>query len=251
MTEALTDAQREFLECLPATTAEVVEELGIKRTSVKDRRDGVRDKGVELDFDQSTHVWSIASDDVEDGRDTTLPDLEDVDAEGDPDESELTDRERVIATELQTGATVDELTERLDERASIVTEHIRDLKRQGWPVYIDDAAQHVAIEGDHTLRSSEHKGTRTRKANRWWERTHNALVREFRALETPDARLEATDGHEDWVTHLTDLHAGDRVRNDAGDVVYSTEEIPAIVDYITTRASSRTSTPGWTSNTSA
>ncbi|WP_049979376.1 hypothetical protein [Halolamina rubra] len=235
MTEALTDAQREFLECLPATTAEVVDELGIKRTSVKDRRDGVRDKGVELDFDQSTHVWSIAGDDVDTQGDDTpaLPDLEDVDAKGDPDESELTDRERYVARELQTGATVESLADDLDERESIVVEYLRDLKRQGWEVYVDETAEHVAIEGDHTLRSSEHKGTRTRKANRWWESRHNALARRFKALDDPTAELEATPGREDWVTHLTDLHAGDYVRQDDGEVVYKTAIVPDVIDYTT------------------
>jgi hypothetical protein len=35
------------------------------------------------------------------------------------------------------------------------------------------------------------------------------------------------------VTHLTDLHAGDRVRNDSGTVVYETDEIPDVIEYIT------------------
>jgi hypothetical protein len=152
-------------------------------------------------------------------------------AEADP--AELSDRQRLIASQLQTGSTVAELADELGARESIITEHLRDLKRQGWQVYVDETASMVAIEGDHALRSSEHKGTRTRKANRWWESSHNALVRQFRGLDTPDTQLTATAGKEDWVTHLTDLHAGDKVKNDNGTVVYETDEIPAVVDYIT------------------
>jgi hypothetical protein len=100
-------------------------------------------------------------------------------------------------------------------------------------VYVDETAGHVGIESDRPLRSSEHKGTRTRKANRWWEQTHNALVRGFRALDTPDTPLASSDGGEDWILHLTDLHAGDRVRNDEGEVVYSTAQVPSLIDYIT------------------
>jgi len=235
----LTDKQREVLGLLPASTGEMSDKLGVEPTSLEDRRNAIKRKGIPLKYDRGTNLWyiedehDVGADEGEEEDVPDLPDLSDVDADGDPDAEDLTNRERVIVHELQTGTTVEDLTDELDERPSIVTEHLRELRRQGWDVYIDESAEHVAIEGDHALRSSEHKGTRTRKANRWWERTHNGLVREFRALDTPDARLEATDGHEDWVTHVTDLHAGDRVRNDAGDVVYSTDEIPSIVDYIT------------------
>jgi len=146
---------------------------------------------------------------------------------------ELTGRERVVVSELQSGATLAELADELDERESVVTQHIRDVKQQGWQVYIDEESETVAIEGDQPLRSSEHTGTRTRKANKWWELSHNKLVREFRGLSTPTAEMDGTTGNEDWVTHLTDLHAGDIVRDDNGDVVYETADIPDVVEYVT------------------
>jgi len=227
-----TERQAEFLNALPATTRALAEDLDISRSAVFDLKARTVNAGANVQFDEDESVYYLP-----DGTPDTVanaPDLSDTPVAGeDPDPSDLTDRERVIVSELQTAATVDELSERLDERESIVTEHLRDLRKSGWRVYVDETAGHVAIEGDQPLRSSEHKGTRTRKANQWWELSHNALVREYRNLPTPDADLSATSGNEDWLLHMTDLHAGDRVRDDDGTVLYSTDDIPAIIDYIT------------------
>lgn len=159
--------------------------------------------------------------------------LEDVARGDDPDPEELTSRELFIATKLQQGTTIEGLVDELDTRPAVLTEHLSQLKRQGWSIYFDESADMVAIEGDNVLRSSEHKGTRTRKANRYWEMRHNELVREFRGLELPDTGFSAEPGNEDWVTHLTDLHAGDLVRTEDGTVIYQTEDIPDVIRYIT------------------
>jgi hypothetical protein len=242
----ISQAQREYLQALPATDADAAEALDKAEGSLRRLRYQLRQAGFEFvirhsvhhvdhtpadyDTDADTNTDTLTSED----EDTDHPDLDVVaPADAEPDPSDLSDRQKLIAHELQTGSTVTELSDTIDEREAIVTEHLRDLKRQGWQVYHDDTADMVAIEGDHSLRSSEHKGTRTRKANRWWESTHNALVRQFRGLSTPEADTGGSHGSEDWVTHLTDLHAGDRVRNDTGTVVYETDEIPDIIEYIT------------------
>jgi len=238
-TPDLSDAPslRRLLELLPASTGEISEELDVAYTTVENYRNRIQDThGIPLEYDSGANEWrrGDGEDDTTDEPDLPdLPDLSDVEAGDEPDPSDLTEREEYLVGELQTGATVDGLADDIGTRPSVVTQHLRDLKRQGWQVYIDESAGHVAIEGDHLLRSSEHKGTRTRKANRWWELRHNELVREFKRLQTPDAELDATAGHEDWVTHLTDLHAGDRVRRDDGTVVYETAEVPDVIDYIT------------------
>jgi len=228
----LTDAQREYLDALPQDSyATWADALGRGKSSVGEMAQRLVEKDLVAKRD-GQWVQIAEADTTTD----SLPDLSGTDLGDDPDPNDLTDREAYIARELQTGATVDDLADELGERPSIVTQYLRDLKRSGWQVYIDESAGHVAIEGDHLLRSSEHKGTRTRKANRWWELRHNELVREFDALQTPETDLTATSGHEDWVLHLTDLHAGDRVRRDDGTVVYQTEDVPAVIDYVTEQA---------------
>ena len=249
----LSEQQAAVLELIDGdrTRKEIAAELDVQPTTVEYHMSRLSEKGwsFEYDRDGKRYEWRVTETPAnvdtdedeafewvgEEDHTDALPDLSDtpVDGSAEPTAEDLTDRERVLVGELETGATLPELTDRLDERESIVTEHLRDLRRSGWRVYVDETAGHVGIESDRPLRSSEHKGTRTRKANRWWEQTHNALVRAFRALDTPDAPLASSDGGEDWVLHLTDLHAGDRVRNDEGDVVYSTEQVPDLIDYIT------------------
>jgi len=235
----LTSRQREVLNEYPGTRQAIADALGVTPSAVEDHHAALVERGFTFECDRSAgYRWDVTGTpewyDGDGGEgEADLPDLSDVPLGDDPEEGDLTDRETYIARELQTGATVDALADDLDERGSVVVQHIRDLKRQGWNVYIDDSAHHVTIEGEHTLRSSEHTGTRTRKANRWWEATHNQLVKEWKGLDlsTPDVSLQR--GNEDWVTHLTDLHAGDEVRNYSGDIVYRTELIDDIVEYVT------------------
>jgi hypothetical protein len=236
----LTERQRTALETLPANKHRLADALDLDSPhSAKGYIERLRRKGLEIEYDHAEDEYRHTgpTEAFLDAQSDTPPDISDEPvADADPDPEALTDREAYIVGELQTGATVPGLADELDERPSVVTQHLRDLRRQGWRVYRDDSAGHVAIEGDHLLRSSEHKGTRTRKANRWWELRHNELVRRFKSLSTPDTDLDATTGHEDWVCHLTDLHAGDRVRRDDGTVVYETSEVPAVIDYVTEQA---------------
>ena len=230
----LTAGQRRFVEAHPNTRQGLLEELDISPSRVRAYRAECREEG--YGFEQIDGEWNVVppedtapSEDTED----TDPEWAAIEPEGTPDPSELTDREKYIARELQTGSSIDELTDDLNTRTSVVTQHLRDLRKQGWRVYQDDTTDTIAIEGEHELRSSEHIGTRTRKANRWWEMQHNGLVRAFRGLDTPSTSLDHTSGDEDWITHLTDLHAGDEVRDENGNIRYSTKKIPDVVDYIT------------------
>lgn len=245
----LTERQATLVDALPAESlTELARKLDVEKTTVEGYVNRINRKDDYLvAFDHSNREWRLedapdrdAQEALEEATDDgarRLPDLEGVEAEAeDPSPEDLTKREEYILRELQTGTTLPELTEDLDERETVVETHLRDLKREGWRVYIDETAEHVTIEGDHALRSSEHKGTRTRKANRWWEQRHNQLVREFRSLDTPEATLDADAGHEDWVTHMTDLHAGDRVRREDGTIVYETAIIGDVIDYITERS---------------
>lgn len=230
----LTDKQAAFLACLPASTKEIADHLGVQGTTVEGYRERIREKGVGLEYDNDANQWYLSDGEYEVAEE--LPDLSETERGDDPDPDDLTDRERYIATQLQTGATLSELADELGERPTVVTQYLHDLKRSGWRVYVDESAGHIGIEGEHTLRSSEHKGTRTRKANRWWELTHNAIERHWKSLEPTPANLVAEPGNEDWVTHITDLHAGDVVRDYAGEIVHETDDIPPLVEYISSQS---------------
>ena len=244
----LTERQRDVLQRYVDgdTTPEIAEALGVAPTTIETHRRALQNAGVPLEFDHATNTWRV--DGTEDGldlpdavtpadlfggggeseEDTEVPvdlDAVDVDPEAEPDPSELSDRQRVIASDLQTGATLDELAEDVDERLPIIVEHVRDLKRQGWSIYHDDTADRYALADDtHTVRSSEHIGTRTRKANKWWERTHNRLQRNYGSLkDVPDVDQGDDSAGESIVFELSDLHIGDEIRRPSDNVeVYNT-----------------------------
>lgn len=157
-------------------------------------------------------------------------------SDAEPSENNVTETERFILSELQEGTTVDELSNSLDKKKSIVNTHLSDLRRDGWEIYRDETSKLVTLHGDHAVRSSEHKGTRTRKANRWWEKRHSRLVQEFKALDTPTAEKDHSTGSEDWVHLLGDVHAGDKVKTPDRTNVYGKETIPRLINYDTRKS---------------
>lgn len=242
----LSERQREVLAQYPGTRKEIAATLDLSPSTIEDHQRTLEEKGFEFECDRSdnyrwtitgTPEWYDQSDSFEwvgEQETVDLPDLSDTPiAETQPEPDDLSDRERVIVSELQTGADPESLETTLETSREVLTAHLRDLRKSGWQVYVDETANQIALAGDHALRSSEHKGTRTRKANKWWEIRHSKLVREFAGLEPPTFDASTEPDNEDWILHITDLHAGDRVRNDAGEVIYSTEDIPDVVDYIT------------------
>lgn len=226
----LSDRQAKILDLLPASTPELAEYFDITPSTMRYHLRPLKNHDIIRKVDDEY----VAS--VDNASDPDPEPFADVDPEdADPDPSDLSDRQRVIADELKTGATPEALADALGEREPIIDAHLRDMKQRGWAIYRDDTTGEFVLEGDHALRSSEHKGTRTRKANRWWEKRHNHLVREYKHLSEPSAPLPA-DHSEDWVLHVTDTHAGDRGRMDDGTVVYNINTVERIIDYITERS---------------
>ncbi|PHQ44675.1 hypothetical protein DJ68_17395 [Halorubrum sp. C3] len=126
-TPEFTDRQREFLSYLPATSKEIADKMGISNRGVRDHRENVEDKGVDLDYDETTHIWSRA-DDPGGQEDTTLPE--------EPDPSDLTERERYILHQLQTATDTEELAEarrgRRPERAGHRDVSQSERRRRHW-----------------------------------------------------------------------------------------------------------------------
>ena len=137
----LTERQREYLATLPASVSETAEEMGIKKTSVQGHRERVRNRGVDVQFDEDSQVWYIG-----------------------------------------------------DERAP-------KLRRV----------------------STKAKQAKTRKANELIEAEESVLLRRLRASEPlePDDP-QASDG-EAFVAAIGDLHFGDVVEGERGDVLYDME----------------------------
>lgn len=228
------------------TAADVADRFDVADSTARQWIADLRDLGFSLEYDPVENAYQIAHEDrlreVADlDADTTDDDPfeyanpEDPEADNsEPAYDDLPDRQQYIVDILSGEAvTRAELADDLGVPTEFVDAHLADLRRSGWSIYRDETADTVRIESDRALRSSEHIGTRTRKANRWWELRHNDLVRRFRSLERPTATQTPTDEGQDIVLHLTDIHMGDRVRDDEGRELYNADLAEAVVDYIT------------------
>jgi len=145
----LTAGQRRFVEAHPNTRQGLIDELDISPSRVRAYRAECREEG--YGFEQVEGTWNVVPPEDTDPSEDTDPEWAAIEPEGTPDPSELTDREKYIARELQTGSSIDELTDDLSTRKSVVTQHLRDLRKQGWRVYQDDTTDTIAIEGEHEL----------------------------------------------------------------------------------------------------
>lgn len=56
----LTNRQQDFVACLPASTVDIADAMGIRPTSVEDHRNAIKDKGVDLRYDRDANVWFLA-----------------------------------------------------------------------------------------------------------------------------------------------------------------------------------------------
>jgi len=246
--DELTERAAEYLDRIVGggeTTPATCEAMDVSPRTVRYYREQLREAGIPLtSTDDDPPIWHRADSEPPDATGDAAAESDEPLAEDwretpvaadDPSPRDLTERERYIATELQTGASVEELAEDIGTRPTVISQHLRDLRGQGWQVYFDETTEDVVIEGDTALRSSEHTGTRTRKANRWWERRHNELVRQFKGQDAPTAELSDA-GDEDIIIHLTDVHAGDEVHTPDLTNVYNIDTVGRIVRYVTDKA---------------
>ena len=130
----LSDRQRDLVDLLPATTSAIATTLDIKPTTVESYRNAIKDKGYPLQYDRPSNRWYL------DGEHE--PDTDDADAESDdgPSESDLSERERYIVRQLQTGASKDALAEDLGVIPPVVDTYLNELDTKGWRVYHDEEA---------------------------------------------------------------------------------------------------------------
>lgn len=219
----LTENQERVVELLPANKTEIANELNRSPNTAKGYIERIRNAGYTIDYDASRG---------EKGEYVPGDDLQSL-FNGDEERGELNEREEFIYRSLPKSE--DALVEDLGISEKAVQAHLESIEEKGWPLEGDDAGNWLGLDQDH-LRSSENKGQRTREANEWWQKRHDYLHHEFQTLEWPRHQRNATKGNEEWVTHMTDLHAGDVIRREDGRVVYETDDIPNVVDYITSRS---------------
>lgn len=204
-----------------ASKHDIADHLDISPHTAKSHIRALRKHGVDVRYHASEKEYFVHS-------------LSDVDLVGPTTTREdLEEREEYIYRRLP--ESVDTLAADLGVAPAVVEAHIDTIVEKGWHVDDDGAGNYYGTDHDH-LRSSEHKGTRTKKANAWWQKTHDKLAHEFQQLDWPSTETVATPGHEDWVLHFTDLHVGDEHLAGDGSEVFTTDTVPDIVEYVTERS---------------
>ncbi|MGQ3723533.1 hypothetical protein [Natrialba aegyptia] len=81
--------------------------------------------------------------------------------------------------------------------------------------------------------STKHKGTKTREANELIEAEESVLLRRLRRTDPLQTPAHEDPGVESFVAVLSDLHFGDLVEDDRGNVVYDVETARACVETFT------------------
>jgi len=136
---------------------------------------------------------------------------------------ELTDRQQEYLATLP--ASVAETAEKMGIKKTSVQGHRERVQKQGVTLGYDEDANVWYIEDEREAKlrrvSTKAKQAKTREANELIEAEESVLLRRLRASEPLEPEEPDTDGDgEAFVAALGDLHFGDVVESERGDVLY-------------------------------
>ena len=138
-----------------------------------------------------------------------------------PDLSDTPSQEAVVR---ELPASAETLAGALNVSDSTVRDHIAALRDKGIAVEYDRAAgqYHLADARAPKLRriSTKHKATKTREANELIEAEESILLRRLEQTDALTAPPQEDPADESFVAILGDLHFGDVVETDRGQVIY-------------------------------
>lgn len=148
---------------------------------------------------------------------------------------ELTDRQQELIHHLPNDSKT--LASKLDITRSTVNDHIEAIREKDIQITYDKSKQVFYLADEPKVRrvSTKHTGTKTREANEYITEVERTILRRLsdRDLVEPQA---PTDGNEDMLLHLTDLHIGDKVEDQSGAVVYDSSTASDVVETVTQQA---------------
>ena len=149
------------------------------------------------------------------------------------DTSDLTDTQREVIHHLP--ADKHTLGEELGVAPTTAKDHIAALRDRGVnvPYDADNNVYHLADQPKVRRVSTKHTGTKTREANNYITEVEKTILRRLEGSQELVAPQDPREGGEDIVLHLTDLHIGDVVEDQHGNVVYDTDAAQAVVRHVT------------------
>ncbi len=149
---------------------------------------------------------------------------------------ELSERQRELIHHLP--ASGPELAERLGVTTSTIHDHVAEIRSRGVNLPFDQSnGVYAAPDSPKTRRvSSKNTGQKTKEANDYVTQVEKTVLRRLRGKDKLIAPQEPDPGNEDMVLHVTDLHIGDVVEDQLGNVIYNTEISIDVMDHITQKA---------------
>jgi DNA-binding Lrp family transcriptional regulator len=237
--DGFTDSQVEVLTLLPGKRRDIAEELGISLRAVRGRMDGIESNGGRFSRDEDG-LWHWSGEESLDsilegygieyrgGLEAATDDEDSSDDEFSADD--LTERETYLIQSVLPAST-EEVANELKISPRVADTHIEDLKDRGIPIEYDETNEAWYVPEGKAKRKigSRHMGTITRKANDWLGQVEDVQIRQARSIDPVIAVQEPEEGNEDVVAALSDLHVGQSVEDEYGDVIYGEAEWKAAV----------------------
>lgn len=141
------------------------------------------------------------------------------------DTPELTDRQREFIAHLP--APTSEIADRMGVEPTTVEGYRESLRSKGVDLEYDRDSNTWYLTDDRAPKlrriSTKHKGTKTREANELIEAEESVLLRRLRATDPLTTPPRESPDAESFVAVLSDLHFGDLVEDDRGNIVYDVE----------------------------
>jgi len=132
-------------------------------------------------------------------------------------------------------ASASELADEFDITKSGVRDRISRIRERGVQVLYDGQNRVYFLPDQPKVRrvSTKDTGKKTREANDFITEVERNILRRIRHKDALVQPQQPTEGNEDMVLHMTDLHIGDVVEDQFGNVIYNTEIAKDVVDHIT------------------
>ncbi len=146
---------------------------------------------------------------------------------------DLTERQREILHYLP--ATGPELAERLGVTTSTIHDHVSDIRSKGVHLPYDEE-NGVYVTPPSSKGSGEgtkDTGQKTREANEFITDIEKGVLRRLKGKDELISPQDPNPGNEDMVLHVTDLHIGDIVEDQFGNMMYNTDIAIQVMDHIT------------------
>ena len=134
-------------------------------------------------------------------------------------------------------ASAKELAEEFEITSSSLRGRIQSIRAAGVDIDYDRSNNVYYLPDQPKVRrvSTKNTGQKTREANDFVTEVERNILRRLKGKTELVTPQDPTAGNEDMVLHMTDLHIGDVVEDQLGNVIYNTDVAKDVVDYITAK----------------